>query len=65
MKESTGAISSIYIIIFFIVIMFGFVISIFNYYKSYKVNNSITATIEDYGGFNRKSMSAIDKKLKH
>ena len=64
MKESTGAVSSIYIVIFFIVIMFGFVISIFNYYKSYKVNNSITAIIEDYGGFNNKSMDAIDKKLK-
>lgn len=64
MKESTGAVSSIYIVIFFIVIMFGFVISIFNYYKSYKVNNSITAIIEDYGGFNNKSMNAIEKKLK-
>lgn len=64
MKESTGAVSSIYIVIFFVVIMFGFVISIFNYYKSYKVNNSITAIIEDYGGFNNKSMNAIDKKLK-
>lgn len=64
MKESTGSIASIYIIIFFIIIMFGFVISMFNYYKSYKVNNSITAIIEDYGGFNRKSMSEIDKRLK-
>ena len=64
MKESTGAVASIYIVIFFIIIMFGFGISIFSYFKSYKINNAITAIIEDHGGFNNKSKTEIDKKLK-
>ena len=64
MKESTGAISSVYIIIFFIVIMFGFILSTLSYYKSYKVNNSLIAAIEDYGGYNSKSKEEITKRLK-
>ena len=64
MKESTGAISSIYIIMFFIVIMFGFIISTMSYYKSYKINNSIVAAIEDYGGYNSRSIDEIAKRLK-
>ena len=51
MKESTGAVSAIYVVIFFVIIMFGFIISTLSYYKSYKINNSLTAAIEDYGGF--------------
>ena len=34
MKESTGAVSAIYVVIFFVVIMFGFIISTLSYYKS-------------------------------
>lgn len=63
MKESTGAVGSIYIVMFFIMIIFGFIISILSYYKSYKVNNTITSIIEDYGGYNSVSKKAIDKKL--
>lgn len=63
MKESTGAVSAIYVVIFFVVIMFGFIISTLSYYKSYKINNSLTAAIEDYGGFNSKSKDEIEKRL--
>ena len=47
MKESTGAVSAIYVVIFFVIIMFGFIISTLSYYKSYKINNSLTAAIEE------------------
>ena len=63
MKESTGAVSAIYVVIFFVIIMFGFIISTLSYYKSYKINNSLTAAIEDYGGFNSYSMEEIEKRL--
>lgn len=63
MKESTGSVASIYLIIFFIVILFGFIASILNYYKGYKIVNSIAATIEDYAGFHAKSMEDIEKRL--
>lgn len=63
MKESTGAVSAIYVVIFFVIIMFGFIISILSYYKSYKINNSLSAAIEDYGGFNSKSLEEIEKRL--
>lgn len=63
MKESTGSVASIYIIIFFVVIIFGFITSIISYYKGYKINNSLTAAIEDYGGFNGESKEEIEKRL--
>ena len=63
MKESTGAVSAIYVVIFFVIIMFGFIISTLSYYKSYKINNSLSAAIEDYGGFNSKSKDEIEKRL--
>ena len=63
MKESTGAVSAIYVVIFFVIIMFGFIISTLSYYKSYKINNSLTAAIEDYGGFNSMSKEEIEKRL--
>ena len=63
MKESTGAVSAIYVVIFFVIIMFGFIISALSYYKSYKINNSLSAAIEDYGGFNSKSLEVIEKRL--
>ena len=63
MKESTGAVSAIYVVIFFVVIMFGFIISTLSYYKSYKISNSLTAAIEDYGGFNSLSKDEIEKRL--
>lgn len=63
MKESTGAVSAIYVVIFFVIIMFGFIISTLSYYKSYKINNSLTASIEDYGGFNSSSKEEIEKRL--
>lgn len=63
MKESTGSVASIYIVIFFIVIIFGFIASIINYYKAYKINNAMTGAIEDYGGFSRASKEEIEKRL--
>ena len=63
MKESTGSVSAIYIVIFFVIIMFGFIISTLSYFKSYKINNSLTAAIEDYGGFNKLSKAEIEKRL--
>lgn len=63
MKESTGSVAAIYIVIFFVVIMFGFIISTLSYYKSYKINNSLSAAIDDYGGFNVKSKEEIERRL--
>lgn len=63
MKESTGAVSAMYIVIFFVIIIFGFIISTLSYFKSYKINNSLTAAIEDYGGFNKLSKAEIEKRL--
>ena len=63
MKESTGSVAAIYIVIFFIVIMFGFILSTLSYYKSYKINNSLSAAIDAYGGFNAKSKEEIEKRL--
>ena len=63
MKESTGSVAAIYIVIFFIVIMFGFILSTLSYYKSYKINNSLSAAIDDYGGFNAKSKEEIERRL--
>lgn len=63
MKESTGSVAQIYIVIFFIVIIFGLFASISNYYKAYKINNAITGIIDDYGGFNVTSLEEIEKKL--
>lgn len=63
MKESTGSVSAIYVVIFFVIIIFGFIISTLSYYKSYKINNSLTAAIEDYGGFNNLSKEEIERRL--
>lgn len=63
MKESTGSISAIYVIIFFVVIMFGFIMSVLSYYKGYKISNAITAAIDDAGGYNSVSKETIDKRL--
>lgn len=63
MKESTGSVAAIYIVIFFVVIMFGFILSTLSYYKSYKINNSLSAAIDDYGGFNAKSKEEIERRL--
>ena len=63
MKESTGSLASLYIIIFFVTIIIGFFMTTLSYYKSYKVNNSITSIIEDNGGFHYNSLLLIEKKL--
>lgn len=63
MKESTGSVAAIYIVIFFVIIVFGFIISTLSYYKSYKINNSLSAAIDDYGGFNSKSKKEIENRL--
>ena len=44
--------------------MFGFIVSILNYYKSYKINNSITSIIDDSSGFHYSSRKKIDDKIK-
>ena len=63
MNESIGYTVTINIIIIFIVIVFAFISNVLIYYKSNKVGNLITDSIEKYSGFNELTMAEIDKKL--
>ena len=63
MNESIGYTVTINIIIIFIVIIFAFISNVLIYYKSNKVGNLITDSIEKYSGFNSLSEKEINKKL--
>ena len=52
MKESIGYTVTLNIIIIFIIIVFTFLSAVLIYYKSNKVSNVITETIEKYEGYN-------------
>ena len=52
------------IIIVFMVIVFAFIMGTILYYKSFKTNKMILATIEKYEGYNSFSITEIDRNLK-
>ena len=63
MKESIGYTVTINIVITFIIIVFAFLSAALIYFKSNKVSNIITETIEKYEGYNNYAQSEIDSKL--
>ncbi len=64
MKESVGYTVTLNIVIVFIVIVFAFLAATLVYFKSNKVSNIITETIEKYEGYNSYAKSEITQKLK-
>ena len=63
MNESVGYTVTINIIITFIIIVFAFISNVLIYYKSNRVGNLITDSIEKYSGFNELARNEIDIKL--
>ena len=65
MKESVGYTVTLNIVITFIVIVFAFLSAALIYFKSNKVSNVITETIEKYEGYNvnKNSQKEINSKL--
>lgn len=63
MRQSIGEISTLNIIIIFIVIVFGLLSATINYYKAYKLNSRILDTIEKYEGYNKFAKEAIENDL--
>ena len=63
MKESIGYTVTINIVIIFILIVFAFLSAVLVYFKSNKVSNIITVTIEKYEGYNKFSKDEISQKL--
>jgi len=64
MKESMGYTVTLNIIIVFIVIVFAFLSAALVYYKSNKVSNLITNSIEKYEGYNSYSIDEIAIKMR-
>lgn len=63
MKESIGYTVSLNIVITFIIIIITFLCSALIYFKSNKVSNVITETIEKYEGYNTEAINEITMKL--
>lgn len=63
MKESIGYTVTLNIVITFIIIIFTFLSAALIYFKSNKVSNVITETIEKYEGYNDFAVTEIDSKL--
>lgn len=63
MRESIGYTVSLNIAIMFIIIVFGFLSAIVIYFRSNKVANVITSSIEKYSGYNSYSKTEINNKL--
>lgn len=63
MKESVGYTVTLNIVITFIIIVFAFLSAALIYFKSNKVSNVITETIEKYEGYNSFAQNEIDTKL--
>lgn len=63
MKESVGYTVTINIIVTFIIILFAFLSAALIYFKSNKVSNIITETIEKYEGYNSSAKKEISTKL--
>lgn len=63
MKQGVGFSMNINIIAIFLIIIFAFLAAALSYYKAYKINNVISASIEKYDGFNKLSQADIETKL--
>lgn len=63
MKESVGYTVTLNIIITFIIIIFAFLSAALIYFKSNKVSNIITDTIQKYEGYNYIAQNEIDARL--
>ena len=63
MKESIGYTVTLNIMIIFIVIIIAFLSAALVYFKSNKVSNVITETIEKYEGYNDVAINEITRKL--
>lgn len=63
MKESIGYTVTLNIVIVFITIIIAFLFAALVYFKSNKVSNIITETIEKYEGYNISSIEEIKRKL--
>lgn len=64
MKESVGYTVTLNIMIVFITIIVAFLCVALVYYKSNKVSNVITSSIEKYEGYNTSSINEISMNLK-
>ena len=63
MKESVGYTVTLNIVITFIIIVFAFLSAALIYFKSNKVSNVITETIQKYEGYNTLAQNEIEMKL--
>ena len=63
MKESVGYTVTLNIMIVFITIIVAFLCAALIYFKSNKVSNVITETVEKYEGFNSLAINEINTKL--
>ena len=63
MKESVGYTVTLNIIITFIIIIFAFLSAALIYFKSNKVSNVITETVEKYEGYNDYAKNEIGTKI--
>ena len=63
MKESVGYTVTLNIVITFIIIVFAFLSAALIYFKSNKVGNVITETVEKYEGYNSYAQNEITSKL--
>ena len=63
MRQSMGEISTLNIIIIFIIIVFGLLSASLNYYKAYKLNTRILDIVQKYEGYNNFSREAITNDL--
>ena len=64
MKESVGYTVTLNIVITFIIILFTFLSAALIYFKSNKVSNVITETIEKYEGYNNYAKTEVNNRLK-
>ena len=63
MKESIGYTVTLNIVITFIIIVFAFLSAALIYFKSNKVSNVITETIEKYEGYSSIAQTEINSKM--
>ena len=63
MRQSIGEISTLNIIIIFMVIVFGLLSATLSYYKAFKLNTRILDIIEKYEGYNSLSKPEIENNL--
>ncbi len=63
MKQGIGFSVTINIIAIFLIVIFAFLTASLNYYKAYKVNTLISASIEKYEGYNSLAKAEIEKNL--